>query len=119
MLSIFYMFYVLGIGLGGFLIRQIDLSGAVAPVFAIVLVAIAIVAAGTASLKSPAVPAPARISFKKVWATSPVGLVGALPVGGLTMLVQGFAPVYAQSEGFKAQQVALLLLLMQFGMIVI
>ena len=41
-----------------------------------------------------------------------VGLVGLLAVGGLTMLVQGFAPIYAAAEGYSQGDIALLMFLM-------
>jgi MFS family permease len=48
---------------------------------------------------------------------SPVALVALSCVGGLTLLVQGFAPIYAAAMGYAKADIALLLLLMQFGMI--
>lgn len=115
-LSIFYAAYVFNIGLGGFSIGFIPLEGTAAPVLAIVLVALSIVAAGTTSLPVPRQVTRSPVSLGVVWRHSPIALAGALTVGGLTSLVQGFAPIYADSEGFSPQKVGLLLLLMQLGM---
>ena len=40
-------------------------------------------------------------------------------VGGLTMLIQGFTPIYAAANGFSKNNIALLMFFMQFGMILI
>ncbi len=43
--------------------------------------------------------------------------MGLLAVGGMTVLVQGFTPIFAAAEGYAKEDIALLLFLMQFGMI--
>ncbi len=40
-------------------------------------------------------------------------------VGGLTMLLQGFGPIYVASEGYSKNDVGLLVFLMQFGLIAV
>lgn len=48
------------------------------------------------------------------------GLGGCLlAVGDLTMPVQGFAPIYAASEGHEQADIATLMVLIQFGMIAV
>ena len=39
--------------------------------------------------------------------------------GGVTMLVQGYAPIFAQAKGFEPAQIGLMLLLMQLGIFVV
>jgi len=111
--SVFNMFYVLNIGAGGFTIGLLPLDATSAPVLAIVLVALSIISAGVTSLPVPERSPPSPVSLRIVWQAAPVALAGALAVGGLTSLVQGYAPIYAQSQGYSAQQVGQLLLLMQ------
>jgi MFS family permease len=118
-MAIFYMAYVLCIGVGGYLISFIDIDSGLAPRIAVFFVTLAIIPVGLTNLRAPLPPEYVAVSFKGVWAISPVGLVGLFAVGGLSMLVQGFAPIYAQSEGFSQQDIGLLLFLMQFGMIIV
>lgn len=118
-MAIFYMVYVLCIGAGGFMIGLVDIETGTAPQIAVLFVTLAIIPVGLTNLKAPLPPEYVTVSFRGAWRISPVGLVGLLTVGGLTMLVQGFAPIYAQSEGFDQKQIGLLLFLMQFGMIAV
>ncbi len=116
-IAMFYMIYVLAIGGGAFLLRFISLDGAQAPLVAIFFAALAILPVSLSRLPAPPPPASVTIAIRAVWRISPVGLVGLVAVGGLTMLVQGFAPIYASAVGYGKNDVALLMFLMQFGMI--
>ena len=115
----FYMSYVVAIGAGAFLLRFVSLDGVQAPLLGIFFSAVAILPVSLTRLKTPPPPASVTIAVRAVWRISPVGLVGLLAVGGLTMLVQGFAPIYVTAEGYGKDDVALLMFLMQFGMIAV
>ncbi len=116
-IAIFYMTYVLSIGAGGFLLKFVSLDGPQGPLLGIFFVTLAILPVGLTRLRTPPPPEAVSVAIGAVWKISPVGLVGLLTVGGLTMLVQGFAPIYAAAEGYDKDEIALLLFLMQFGMI--
>jgi MFS family permease len=58
-----------------------------------------------------------KIDLRAAWRVSPVGLMGILASGGLSMLVQGFTPIYAAGEGLSRTDIALLMFLMQLGML--
>ena len=116
-IAAFYMTYIVAIGLGGFLLRFIDLESQQAPLLGIFFAALAILPVGLTRLRTPPPPESVSVALRTVWRISPAGLVGLLAVGGLTMLVQGFAPIYAAAEGYSKEDIALLLFLMQFGMI--
>ena len=116
-MAAFYMSYILCIGVGGFLVGQVDLTGSDAPIVAIAFATLAILPIGMTNLRAPLPPESVSVAFRAVWKISPVGLMGLLAAGGLTMMVQGFAPLYAKSEGFTQSEIGLLLFLMQFGMI--
>lgn len=118
-MAIFYMIYVLCIGVGGFMIGFVEIETGMAPQIAVFFVTLAIIPVGLTNLKAPLPPEYVTVSFRGAWRISPVGLVGLLAVGGLTMLAQGFAPIYAQAIGFDQKQIGLLLFLMQFGMIAV
>lgn len=118
-IALFYMSYVIAIGAGSFMLRFISLDGLTAPLLSLFFTTLAILPVGLTRLRTPPPPETVRIALGSVWSISPVGLVGLLAVGGLTMLVQGFAPIYAAAEGYAQGEVALLMFLMQFGMIVV
>lgn len=118
-IAAFYMVYILAIGAGAYLLRFVALDGAQAPLVGILFAALAILPVGLTRLPPPPPPEAVHVAIRAVWRISPVGLVGLLSVGGLTMLVQGFAPIYAAAEGYAKDEVALLLFLMQFGMIAV
>ncbi len=116
-IATFYMSYVICIGVGSFLLTFISIDGQQAPLLAIFFGTMAILPVGLTRLKTPPPPESVSIAIRSVWKISPVGLVGLLAVGGLTMLVQGFAPVYAAAANYSQQDIALLMFLMQFGML--
>ena len=118
-MAIFYMSYVLCIGLGGYLIAWIDLETPIGPMIAVLFGTLAILPVGLTNLPTPPPPEAVKVALRAVWRISPVGLVGLLAVGGLTMMVQGFAPIYAQETGYSQSDIGLLVFLMQFGMIAV
>ena len=118
-MAIFYMSYVLCIGLGGYLIAWIDLETPIGPMIAVLFGTLAILPVGLTNLPSPPPPEAVKVALRAVWRISPVGLAGLMAVGGLTMMVQGFAPIYAQETGYSQSDIGLLVFLMQFGMIAV
>ncbi len=118
-IAVFYMSYVLGLGLGSHLLTYIPLDGVRAPLLTVAFITLAILPVGLTRLPPPPPPEAVSIAFRSVWRVSPVALVALSCVGGLTLLVQGFAPIYASAEGYAKDDVAALLLFMQFGMIAI
>ncbi|MBR0557402.1 MFS transporter [Ciceribacter sp. L1K23] len=118
-MSGFYMAYVFGIGFGAWLFGQIPASGNLAPLATIAFTALAILPIGLTRLPTPPAPARVSIDLKLAWSSSPVGLIGVLAAGGLSMVVQGFTPIYAAANNVGQQEVALLMFVMQFGLIFI
>jgi MFS family permease len=116
-IAVFYMTFIVCIGAGSYLLTFVSLDGTQAPVIAIAFTALAILPVGLTRLRTPPPPEGAPVAMRAVWRISPVGVMGLLAVGGLSTMVQGFAPIYASAEGYTKDQVALLLFLMQFGMI--
>jgi MFS family permease len=118
-IAIFYMTYVLSIGFGSYILSFVELDGAGAPLLAIAFTAVAILPISLTKLRTPQPPESINIAIKSVWKISPVGLVGMCIVGGLTMLIQGFTPIYAAANELSKNNIALLMFFMQFGMILI
>jgi MFS family permease len=118
-IAIFYMVYVLCIGVGGFLLRYLSLEGSAIPLTGIFFATLALLPVSLTRLPAPPPPASITIAVRSVWNISPVGLVGMFAVGGLTMLLQGFGPIYVSEAGYSKADVGLLIFLMQLGLLVV
>ncbi|MEX0405855.1 MFS transporter [Aquibium sp. LZ166] len=115
----FYMSYIVGLGIGSYLLAFIDAMTNAAPVLAVAFAAVSIIPVGLTRLRTPPPPPIASIALRRAWAISPVGLAGMLAVGGLSMMVAGFAPIHATAIGFGKNDVALLLLAMPLGTLIV
>jgi len=118
-MSLFYMIYVIAIGLGAWLFGQIPAEGNLAPILTIFFTTLAILPIGLTRLPNPPPPGKVSVDVPLVWRNSPVAFVGVLAAGGLSMAVQGFTPIYAAANSVSQGDVALLMLVMQFGLIFI
>lgn len=118
-MALFYMAYVIGLGAGAWLFGQIPSEGNLAPVITIFFTALAILPIGLTRLPTPPAPARVSIDIPMVWRISPVAFVGVLASGGLSMLVQGFTPIYAAANSVSQKDVAALMFVMQFGLLFI
>ncbi len=116
-ITLFYVGYVLALGGGSYMIGYSDLSGNTVPVFATLFVALAILPVAVTRLPQPEAPDAITVDIKAVWRISPVGLAGMLTVGGLTMTLQTFAPIYTSGLGYGTADVGLLMALMQVGLL--
>lgn len=115
----FYVSYVVSLGFGSYLIGWLDVESIAPMATAVLLVTLAILPVGLTRLRQPEPPEGFNIQIRKLWKVSPVGMIGMLCVGGLTMTLQGFAPIYAGSLEYKPSDIGLLMLMMQFGLLVV
>lgn len=118
-ISIFYVSYVVSLGVGSYMIGWLDVSTQLPMAISMGLVALAILPVGLTRLPQPEPPEEFNVQVKKLWRVSPVGLMGMLCVGGLTMTLQGFAPIYSGELGYASADIGLLMLCMQLGLLVI
>jgi MFS family permease len=118
-MAVFYVAYVAGLGTGSFLTGQIDLVGATAPLLGIAFAALAVLPVGMTRLPVPPPPESASVAILRAWRISPVGLVGMLAVGGLSMMVAGFTPIHVAASGYTQMEVALLLAAMPLGSVLL
>lgn len=114
-MAIFYVAYEVGLGLGCFSLQFVHLETAAAPMIGIVFAALSILPVGMTRLRPPKAPETASVALIRAWRISPVGIAGMLAVGGLSMLVWGFAPIHATAIGFSQADVATLLFAMPIG----
>lgn len=118
-MAIFYICYIVGLGLGSLALSFVAIDTTAAPIIAIVFAALSIIPVGLTSLRPPPPPEVASIALSAAWRISPVGIAGMLAVGGLSMMVAGFAPIYATATGLSKNEVSVLMLSMQLGTILL
>ncbi len=118
-MSFFYMAYVLGLGCGAWIFGQIPTDGNLAPLAVVFFTALSILPIGLTRLPNPPPPASVSVNIAMAWRISPVGLVGVLASGGLSMVVQGFTPIYAATNQVSQKDVAFLMFVMQTGLLFI
>ncbi|MDX3928236.1 MAG: MFS transporter [Shinella sp.] len=118
-MSLFYMAYVIGLGFGAWMFGQMPLEGNLVPLATIFFTTVALLPIGLTRLPSPPPPAKVSIDFPMAWRNSPVALIGVLASGGLSAVVQGFTPIYAAASQVSQSDVALLMFVMQFGLMFI
>jgi MFS family permease len=116
-MSVFYMAYVIGIGVGSLTFGLLPQDGMQAPIVAIIFATLGILPISLTRLQTPPPPERTSVDLRAAWKISPVGMVGIAASGGLSMLVQGFTPIYVAKSGYGQGDVALLMFLMQLGML--
>lgn len=118
-MAIFYVSYIVGLGVGSFLLRFLELATAAAPLVGIAFAALSIIPVGMSRLaQPPAPPEAASIALRRAWKISPVGVAGMLAVGGLSMMIAGFTPIHTTASGYSQAQVATLMFAMPLGTLI-
>jgi len=115
----FYVSYVVALGLGSYSIGYMDVDSHIPMAICVGLVTLAILPVGLTRLRQPEAPEEFNIQIRKLWKISPVGFMGMLCIGGLTITLQGFAPIYAGTLNYTPADIGLLLLMMQMGLLVV
>jgi len=114
-MAVFYVSYVVGMGLGSFMMGWLDIGTTQAPFVGIVFTALSMLPVGLTRLAQPPAPQAASVALRRAWQISPVGITGMFAVGGLSMMIAGFAPIHATAKGFTQQEVAALMVAMPLG----
>ena len=115
----FYVSYVVALGCGSYMIGFLDTTGSLPMILAVGFVTLAILPVGLTRLRQPQPPEEVSVEIRKTWKLSPVGLMGMMVVGGLTMNLQAFAPIYAGTKGYSTADIGVIMLFMQLGLIVV
>src|SRR5690606_19833831 len=92
-MAVFYVSYVAGLGVGSALMGMLDIGSAQVPLVGITFTALSMLPIGTTRLAQPPAPEAASVAVRRAWRISPVGVAGMLAVGGLSMMISGFAPI--------------------------
>src|SRR5690606_24862541 len=117
-MAVFYVSYIVGLGFGSWLMGLLDITGAAAPLIGIAFTALSILPVGLTRLPPPPPPESASVAFARAWSISPVGVAGMLAVGGLSMMIGGFAPIHATALGFTQREVATLMFAVPLGTLI-
>lgn len=117
-MAIFYVAYIVGLGVGSYLMGFLDISTPIAPVLGVAFTAISILPVGLTRLRQPPPPEGASVALGEAWRISPVGVAGMLAVGGLSMMIAGFAPIHATASGYSQRDVATLMFAMPLGTLI-
>lgn len=118
-MAVFYVAYIAGLGVGYYTLALVDIKTAAAPLIGIAFTALSILPVGLTRLAQPPAPQAASVNLRLAWRISPVGLVGMLAVGGLSLTISGFAPIHATAKGYSQGDVALLLSAMPIGTLIL
>ncbi len=108
-LSIFYVLYIIGIGLGSLIMSRVDLEASTAFILGAGFYSCAIIPFVFTPAPTPPPPERASIDIRAAFAISPLGFVASAAAGALSMTFYGVGPVYALLEGFSKEQVGLLM----------
>lgn len=114
-LSIFYVLYIIGIGLGSFIMSRLDLDATSAFIIGAGFYMTAIIPFVFTPAPTPPPPEQAGMDLRAAFVISPLGFVASAAAGALTMSFYGVGPVYALLEGFDKQQVGILMALAPLG----
>ncbi|MFA6155047.1 MFS transporter [Mesorhizobium sp.] len=118
-MAVFYVSYVAGLGVGYATLAIVDIHTAQASLIGIIFTALSILPVGLTRLAQPPAPQAASVALGQAWRISPVGVAGMLAVGGLSMIISGFAPIHATAKGYTQGDVALLLSAMPVGTLIL
>lgn len=117
--SIYMVIQLAGLGTGQFLLNLSDPAGYKLFILISVLVSLAVVPILLTSSPAPAIAEYSKVSIRKLYEISPLGLVGTLGVGIAHGSFLGMGAVYAQRMGFSQEQIASFMAALIFGGVVL
>ena len=106
LLSIYMVVIYLGLGLGQFQLNLADPRGPQLFILIAVLISLAVVPMALTAQRAPEFALPQRVSFRELFAVSPLGAVGVLVSGAVSGTLFSLGSVYAAASGFDAAGVA-------------
>jgi MFS family permease len=115
LLSIYMVVSYLGYAGGQLLLNAADPGGLELFVLTSVLISVALVPLLLSAGPAPKFSTQARLTVRKLYAISPLGVVGALATGMASGALFGIGPVYAESSGMSLSQISLFMTAMLLG----
>lgn len=114
-LAAFYIVFIASMGLGSEFLRHIDLSGRAVYLIGAACGTLSLIPVGLTKLPPPPPPERIQLAFRRLWQVSPVGFVGVMAAGAMSVTIQGLIPLYLANIGFAAAATAFLVSRMQVG----
>jgi MFS family permease len=107
LLAVYMVVIYLGLGLGQFLLNFGDPFGTELFILVAVLISLAVVPMALTAQRAPEFALPHRVSFRELFAISPLGAVGVAVAGAVSSVLFSLGAVYAASRGFGPSGVAM------------
>ena len=115
LLSVYMVVSYVGYAVGQLLLNAADPSGLELFVLTSVLISLALVPLLLAAGPAPRFSKPSTLNLRKLYAISPLGVVGALATGTASGALFGIGPVYAESSGLSVAQISLFMTALLLG----
>jgi MFS family permease len=107
LLAVYMVLIYSGLGLGQFLLNLADPRGPLLFTLIAVLISLAVVPIALTAQRAPEFSLPHRVSFRDLFAVSPLGAAGVLVAGAISGTLFSLGAVYGAASGFDASGVAL------------
>ena len=114
-LAAYMTFLYLAQAAGQFILQIADPTGFLLFVIMGILLCFAVVPVAMTRMTPPLLPDISSLSFKRLYAASPLGIFGCVSSGLILGAVYSLAPVYASGIGFNLSQTATFMSVMIFG----
>ncbi|WP_142847460.1 MFS transporter [Telmatospirillum sp. J64-1] len=108
-LSMYMVTVYMAQGAGQFLLNLHDPSGFGLFVLASILLSVALVPVAATKVTAPATPQPSRLSFRRLYEISPLGVAGAFASGLTVGSFYGIGPIFAHEIGLPVSGTAQLM----------
>jgi MFS family permease len=107
LLSIYMLVCYAGLGLGQLLLNVADPRSTVLFILVSILISVAMVPMALTSSSAPEITVPVRVSPRKLFRRSPLGVVGVTVAGAVSGCLFTLGAIYADGEGFTTFEVSL------------
>ncbi len=114
-MALFYVAYVVAAGGGAFTVALIDTRGADALLLPAALSVLSVVMVVLTRAQSPPPPEAFEFAPRRVFAISPVGVIGVFVAGAMAMTFYGIGPVYATAVGLGSTAIGTMMAAVQVG----
>jgi MFS family permease len=106
LLSIYMLVCYAGLGLGQLLLNVADPRSTVLFILVSILISVAMVPMALTSSSAPEITVPVRVSPRKLFRRSPLGVVGVTVAGAVSGCLFTLGAIYADGEGFTTFEVS-------------
>ncbi|MCP5155398.1 MAG: MFS transporter [Ectothiorhodospiraceae bacterium] len=109
LLSVYMVVMTGGLGAGQLLLNVADPAGLELFVVVALLITLSLVPVALVVVRAPTFASPSPVSWRRLYRSSPLGVVGAVMTGTAHSAIFGLAPTYGQQIGLDIEQVSLMM----------